>query len=296
MEAYLGRVNPNVMERQVSKKLVNSDFKNNRVEDPTRISSKQEKNVKKYVKDYFDKAVAKKREHDKKKAERKAKPGGSRESPAAVAETPVKKEDESDGEEVMVMSEDEDVKDEDVKEGPKSITPMTPIDQTINGDGLKRKREREHGLNGVKIEDEEATPSKRPRSLTPPAPPPPPPPAEGMPEDDSTMDDSGEYNGETPQDFPYEVYSQGTINDVTAMVEEQMDAVDPPPPPPPLPIESPVNETSYGTDHQETGKIIDHFEFSKTPDDHEEMSDKQDDGFVTIHHDQSRYLEAQGGA
>lgn len=46
---------------QVSKKLVNSDFKNNRVTDPNTISSKQEKAVKKYVKEFFDKAVLKHR-------------------------------------------------------------------------------------------------------------------------------------------------------------------------------------------------------------------------------------------
>ena len=281
----------------MSKKLVNSDFKNNRVEDPTRISSKQEKNVKKYVKDYFDKAVAKKRDHDKKRAERKAKPEGPRDSPAAVMETPLKKDDESDGEEIMVMSDDDDVK-ENVKEEPKSITPMTPMDQIINGDGLKRKREAEHGLNGVKMEDEEATPSKRPRSLTPPVPPPPPPPAEGMPEDDSTMDDFGEYNGETPQEeSPSGVYSQGTVNDVTAIIEEQIDVIHPPPPPPPLfPTRSPVNDLSYDIDHQQTDDIIGHFEFAKTPDGREDMSDEPDDGFVTIHRDQARYLEAQGGA
>lgn len=276
----------------MSKKLVNSDFKNNRVEDPTRISSKQEKNVKKHVKDYFDKAVAKKREHDKKRAERKAKPEGPQESPTAVVEVPVKREDESDGEELMVMSGD-DVKEEDVKKEPKSITPMTPLDQTINGDGLKRKREVEHGLNGVKIDDEEATPSKRPRSLTPPVPPPPPPPAEGMPEEESTMDDSGEYNGETPQESPYGMYSQRTVDEVTAILEEQMDVINPPAP---YPTESPANGISYGTNQQQTDKIIRHFEFAKTPDGREDMSDEQDDDFVTIHHDQARYLEAQGGA
>lgn len=280
----------------MSKKLVNSDYKNNRVEDPTRISSKQEKNVKKHVKDYFDKAVAKKREHDKKRAERKAKPEGAQGSPATVVETPVKKEDESDGEEVMVMSDDEDVKAEDIKEESKSITPITPMDKISNGDGLKRKRGGENELNGVKAEDEEATPSKRPRSLTPHVPPPPPPPAEGIPEDDSVMDDSGEYNGETPQESPYGVYGQGTVNGVTAFLEEQMDVLRPPPPPPPLPIESPATDISYGNNHQQTDEIIRHFEFAKTPDGREDMSDEQDDDFATIHYDQARYLEAQGGA
>ena len=44
--------------KEIGKKLVASDFKHNRVEDPTKITDKQEKKVKKYVKEFFDKAVA----------------------------------------------------------------------------------------------------------------------------------------------------------------------------------------------------------------------------------------------
>ncbi|KAJ9622293.1 histone methyltransferase set2 [Taxawa tesnikishii (nom. ined.)] len=56
--------------KDIAKKLVASDFKNNRVEDPTKIDSKKERAVKKYVKEFFDKAVVKKREHDRKRAEK----------------------------------------------------------------------------------------------------------------------------------------------------------------------------------------------------------------------------------
>lgn len=55
------------MRYQVAKKLVESDYKNHRVQDPTRITSKQENQVKKYVKDFFDKVVAQKKAHDKKR-------------------------------------------------------------------------------------------------------------------------------------------------------------------------------------------------------------------------------------
>ena len=82
---------------KISKKLVSSDFKNNRVEDPTKISSRQEKQVKKHVKEYFDKAVAKKREHEKKKAERVSKEGESAASPPPAMVADVKEEGESDG-------------------------------------------------------------------------------------------------------------------------------------------------------------------------------------------------------
>lgn len=69
---------------------MNSDFKNQRVEDPTQISTKQEKQVKKYVTDYLEKAVVKKRVHDQKKAERKElKANGVSESPVKTPATPL---------------------------------------------------------------------------------------------------------------------------------------------------------------------------------------------------------------
>lgn len=205
---------------QISKKLVNSDFKNHRVEDPTRISSRQEKQVKKYVKEFFDKAVAKRREHDKKKAERQVKEGGLAESPTAVPDSGVKKEEESDCDEGMDLSDDEG------KEKQASTTPVTPMDQIANGDGLKRKRGDEEGPNGVKPEDADTTPSKRPRSATPPPPPPPPPPAEALPVDHPTADDMTGYNNEGRI-----VDSFGVLG--TPVQDESMEDVDPPPAPPP---------------------------------------------------------------
>ncbi|EKD20268.1 uncharacterized protein L3040_007280 [Drepanopeziza brunnea f. sp. 'multigermtubi'] len=56
--------------REVGKKLVASDYKNNRVSDPTKISEKQEKKVKSYVRDFFERAVEKKKALDKRKAEK----------------------------------------------------------------------------------------------------------------------------------------------------------------------------------------------------------------------------------
>lgn len=60
--------------REVNKKLVSSDYKNNRVEDPTSIPPKQAKKVRKYAHDFFDRAVAKYTEHEKKKAHNPSKP------------------------------------------------------------------------------------------------------------------------------------------------------------------------------------------------------------------------------
>ncbi|KAI0194959.1 hypothetical protein F4808DRAFT_333013 [Astrocystis sublimbata] len=53
--------------KEISKKLVTSDYKNKRVDDPTSISEKQERKVKVHVKEFLDRAVQKYQEHEKKK-------------------------------------------------------------------------------------------------------------------------------------------------------------------------------------------------------------------------------------
>ncbi|KAI0429212.1 hypothetical protein F5Y09DRAFT_265659 [Xylaria sp. FL1042] len=59
--------------KEVSKKLVSSDYKNNRVDDPTSITEKQERKVKTYVKEFLDRAVQKYQEHEKRKTGRATK-------------------------------------------------------------------------------------------------------------------------------------------------------------------------------------------------------------------------------
>jgi len=161
----------------VAKKLVESDYKNHRVQDPSRITSKQEGQVKKYVKDFFDKVVAQKRAHDKKREERRAErekeEGKVAESLTLATATEEKNEDLSDGEPGMDLSDDEGGD----KSKQDSATPITPADSLMNGNGgLKRKRDPEKGDHSLEAAEEGATPTKRPRSETPPPPPPPPPP------------------------------------------------------------------------------------------------------------------------
>jgi len=61
------------LSKEVAKKLVRGDYKSGRVKDPTaKLSSKHEKTVKKYVKEFMDKAVKKKEERDRQKAARSA--------------------------------------------------------------------------------------------------------------------------------------------------------------------------------------------------------------------------------
>ena len=140
------------------------------MEDPTKISARQEKNIKKYVKDYFDKAVAKKKEHDKRKAERAKNDSTVTGSPAAQMEPEVKEEYSDDNDEDVVLSENED------NLHARSQPPSTPANQLVNGESLKRKRTVDEGVNGVDEASADVTPSKRARSMTPPVPPPPPPP------------------------------------------------------------------------------------------------------------------------
>jgi len=256
------------------------------VEDPTNISSRQEKQVKKYVKEYFDKAVAKKNEHDKKKAEKKAMEGGLTDSPSnPKGETPVQKEEESDDDDLMVMSEEEDVKIE-----PKSETPITPLEQIANGEGLKRKREADDGCNGIKSEYDDATPNKRPRSITPPVPPPPPPPpTEGMPEDNVMIDESPNYEDEPSYDSSCLTNGSRVASGGTELTEPMEDIEQPPPPCPPPQVNA--NEAQTAVD---ISKYLPNgsFGLSSTPGT-DDTTDKQGQGLDSLLPERSRYLEAQ---
>ncbi len=193
---------------QIAKKLVNSDFKNNRVEDPTSISSRQEKNVKKYVKDFFDKAVIKRREYEKKKAERKMKDGGSATSPPSATPTV-----------------DDAVKDERQSSG--AVTPASgsgsgsgSASASVSGENLKRKRADEDESDGTKAQAVDATANKKVKLETPPLPPPPPPPpAEDMPANDP-MVDAPEENINT------EDVSSGLLGEGASLSTEQDEAME----------------------------------------------------------------------
>jgi histone-lysine N-methyltransferase SETD2 len=163
--------------KEVNKKLVASDYKNNRVDDPTSITAKQEKKVKKYVKDFLDRAVQKYTAHEKRKAERAARHEATNgmkysESDAKVVTTetlPVHtlKEDTTEAADDVLLS--------DMEDSPTS---------------LERKRKREDD-----VESPSATPSETPSvkrlkedEVDAPSPPPPPPPPEAaMDEQDHSL-------------------------------------------------------------------------------------------------------------
>lgn len=172
--------------------MVESDYKNKRVSDPRKMGEKQIKAAKKYVLDYMNKAVHKKREHDKKKIAREEekardeaakKPNGT--TPVIpAAGSPVGDNDEEEDMDIE-MSDDEEA------------------DNTASDIALKRKRDGE--TPATPLDDDDATAGANKRLKTeeeatpPPPPPPPPPPAE----DEYPMDESA-----TPTQEPSPVDSE----------------------------------------------------------------------------------------
>lgn len=115
--------------------------------------------------------MIKKQVYEAKKAKRQDQSADGPDAQSPTGGLEVKKEHESDEEPDMGLSDDET---ERTKQD--CGTPVTPLEQTINGELLKRKRASPDVPCSDKTEDECATPSKRLRSETPPPPPPPPPP------------------------------------------------------------------------------------------------------------------------
>lgn len=145
--------------KDVAKKLVNSDFKNNRVEDPTTVSEKQQKKVKQFCKEYFEKAVARHREREKNSAGREKGPT------TKMEEASNGRADGSDDEGIDVKMSDD--------EADKPDTKIAPPDVEDRSRSLKRKREEDHSNEGNNSAGENS-PIKQQRPSTPPPPPPPP--------------------------------------------------------------------------------------------------------------------------
>lgn len=254
----------------MAKKLVNSDYKNDRVKDPNQISSSQVKQVKSYVKTFFDKAVVKRAEHDKKKAAQAADSAqDSKKSNGPSPDTPVKST-EMNGEEKMDLS-DEEVEVDDGKSTPLT-TPSNPVSNGTNGIKRKRDGDEESETGSVKRKRDEAnvsetgsikckteedgvsvtaspkrkrelseegtpdsgsTPTKRQRSISPGFPPPPPPPMDGI-----DMDTEFQLGG----------IMASTIDEEVAF----MDA----PPPPPIEEGQQFEEEVPGMENFAEGQVI----------------------------------------
>ncbi|KAK5798588.1 hypothetical protein VI817_004878 [Penicillium citrinum] len=165
--------------KETATKLVNGDYKNNRVSDPTKISSKHQQKVKNYCKDYFDRAYAKHKERQKRHSQ------SGKAAPTSKPETDTTPADA-----------DEDVKISDVEAG-------SPMDDDASASAsadasLKRKRPEEIDSNTL-LNGGDNSPSKRQKS-TPPPPPPPPPDAE--PGDETPKIDDPEVEANGDEEFP----------------------------------------------------------------------------------------------
>ncbi|CAI7580258.1 unnamed protein product [Penicillium discolor] len=153
--------------KETAKKLVESDYKNDRVKDPTaKISTKHQQTVKSYCKTFFRKAAAKYVDREKLENEK---------SQNATPNT---------GNEIQSTGDD------DALAGAPASSPLE------DDDAASLKRKRNGSLNVDAAEDGSASPSKRQKS-TPPPPPPPPPPAD-LPEDDADGDTSMGNTGADP--------------------------------------------------------------------------------------------------
>ena len=190
---------------QLNKKLVESDYKNGRVSNPTKIDDKKQREIKKYTQGFFAKAVDKKRDHGKEKEERGSKKGleqatGQEDTDSITG--PYSKVD-SNGGLVSITN--------GATSKQASVTSLTPATPAESGD-LKHKRH----SNGI---DESGTPTKRVRSETPPSPP-------------SALRASVASNSsgdQSPNSLPAELMPISTGI---------------PPPPPPPPPSAPMNANS----------------------------------------------------
>ncbi|KAG9594939.1 hypothetical protein KCU97_g5419, partial [Aureobasidium melanogenum] len=162
---YKGKLDRDDIKRfakECSKKLVNSDFKNNRVTDPNKIDSRQEKAVKKFVTDFFERAVVKKKEHDQRKGQSSNQAG----TDAMQVDSP----------------KDADVEDVSNVAGMHTNDDNNDTAASLSSANLKRARIEESSMTGAAHEDDPQ--GKKARVSAPAPPPPPPPPAGNMHEED----------------------------------------------------------------------------------------------------------------
>lgn len=168
--------------KEIAKKLVASDYKSGRVKDPTKIDEKQQKKVKDYCKQFFDKAAHKHKKHEDERATRKANKGGDVATPSAMSPptdqnvSPNVKKEESDDDEDVKMS------DHELENGPTPDTPSEP-------NALKRKRGNSSPVVKDEVDDPTKSPFKKLNTETPPPPPPPPAPPMETPPAYTTTDD-----------------------------------------------------------------------------------------------------------
>lgn len=199
--------------KEIAKKLVSSDYKAGRVKDPTKIDEKQQKKVKDYCKQFFDKAAHKHKKHEDEKTARTVSKGTDVATPAAMSPStdqnvsPNIKKDDSDDEDVKMS-------DHELENG---HTPDTPSDPNA----LKRKRGNSSPVVKDEAEDLTKSPFKKLNTETPPPPPPPPaPPAETPPADTPTDDMEVEADLHDEGDT---MFKDKSMADVRALAQQMGD-------------------------------------------------------------------------
>lgn len=157
--------------KDVARKLVASDYKNNRVSDPAApLTEKQERNIKKYVKDFLDRAVSKYEAHHRKRTSETAqRSAGSEQATtngksASGADKPGESPDssqerEATAEDIVLSDMEEESPDgaADRKRKRDAEVIVASVDSPLDGPEMKRLKEDD------------------PDGATPPPPPPPPP-------------------------------------------------------------------------------------------------------------------------
>jgi histone-lysine N-methyltransferase SETD2 len=196
---------------QTAKKLVEGDYKNGRVTDPTTISDKHKKTVKSYCKSFFEKAAAKHKEREARKGQKQATTISTATDPkpdSTPADDPDVKMSDDEADPVTHPHPDPDV----------SAEPPTPMDEDSTTSTLKRKRDGNATSPGVDTHitsEVDSSPSKRQRS-TPPPPPPPPPPMDGPADADDPDTSVSPPSASEPKakDFPGERGTDIEMSDI----------------------------------------------------------------------------------
>ncbi|KAJ9500595.1 histone methyltransferase set2 [Exophiala xenobiotica] len=182
--------------KEISKKLVASDYKAGRVKNPTKIDERQQKKVKEFCRQFFEKAYQKHKKHEAEKAVRDK----GKKTPAAPS--PAESPDADDATpEDMKMSDVED-EDENVEA---TLNAQSPSERTANGT-LKRKRVEDEGRDENESESVDS-PSTKVEVDTPPPPPPPPAPPVETPPASTPQEGEGAGEGDVDMEMDTDIHA-----------------------------------------------------------------------------------------
>lgn len=232
----LPREHLKLVAKKLSKKLVSSEYKHNRVLDPTKVNPKAAEKIKAYVREGFENAVKADRERRHRKARQTAKEPNDVTLVTDETSLTQKAKVGSDVDDDDTIISDDDKQPEIKAE---TSTPLTPMDMVPPSEGLKRKRQSADNTDGFYAANT-STPSKRLRSVTPPFATPP-----ALQESDVPVLDETQNEGGLQHIYP---------NTDGVELNHQLQAPPPPPPPPPPPAQLNTAEGQLEEDREEPGR------------------------------------------